>query len=45
VVRMGPQLSRWTYTELAASESFEALVFGLQGALWTLGVARGCRAP
>jgi hypothetical protein len=31
--------SGWTYTELAASESFEALVSGLQGALWTLGAA------
>jgi hypothetical protein len=31
--------SGWTYTELAASESFEALVSGLQGAMWTLGAA------
>jgi hypothetical protein len=31
--------SGWTYTELAASESYEALVSGLQGALWTLGAA------
>jgi hypothetical protein len=31
--------SGWTYTELAPSESFEALVSGLQGALWTLGAA------
>ena len=29
--------SGWTYAELAPSESFEALVSGLQGALWTLG--------
>lgn len=29
--------SGWTYTELAPSESFEALVSGVQGALWTLG--------
>ena len=29
--------SRWTYVELAVSETFEALVSGLQGALWTLG--------
>ena len=29
--------SRWTYVELALSETFEALVSGLQGALWTLG--------
>jgi hypothetical protein len=29
--------SGWTYTELAPSESFEALVSGLQGAAWTLG--------
>ena len=31
--------SRWTYVELALSETFEALVAGLQGALWTLGAA------
>ena len=31
--------SRWTYVELALSETFEALVSGLQGALWTLGAA------
>lgn len=31
--------SGWTYAELAPSESFEALVSGLQGALWTLGAA------
>ncbi|HMF98069.1 MAG TPA: IS21 family transposase [Vicinamibacterales bacterium] len=31
--------SGWTYTEVAASESFEALVSGLQGAMWTLGAA------
>jgi hypothetical protein len=31
--------SGWTYVELAPSESFEALVSGLQGALWTLGAA------
>jgi hypothetical protein len=31
--------SGWTYPELAPSESFEALVSGLQGALWTLGAA------
>ncbi|MCC7179920.1 MAG: IS21 family transposase [Acidobacteria bacterium] len=29
--------SGWTYVELAPSESFEALVSGVQGALWTLG--------
>ena len=29
--------SKWTYVELALSETFEALVAGLQGALWTLG--------
>ncbi len=29
--------SRWTYVSLALSETFEALVTGLQGALWTLG--------
>ncbi|MCY3843247.1 MAG: hypothetical protein OXH69_06850 [Acidobacteria bacterium] len=29
--------SRWTYVSLALSETFEALVAGLQGALWTLG--------
>lgn len=29
--------SGWTYVALAASETFEALVTGLQGALWTLG--------
>ena len=29
--------SRWTYVSLAVSETFEALVAGLQGALWTLG--------
>ncbi len=29
--------SRWTYVSLARSETFEALVAGLQGALWTLG--------
>lgn len=31
--------SGWTYVELAPSESFEALVSGLQGTLWTLGAA------
>ncbi len=31
--------SRWTYVGLALSETFEALVSGLQGALWTLGAA------
>jgi hypothetical protein len=31
--------SAWTYVELAASETFEALVSGLQGALWMLGAA------
>ena len=31
--------SRWTYVGLARSETFEALVSGLQGALWTLGAA------
>ena len=29
--------SRWTYVSLALSETLEALVAGLQGALWTLG--------
>jgi hypothetical protein len=29
--------SGWTYIALAASETFEALVAGLQGAVWTLG--------
>ena len=29
--------SRWTYVGLALSETFETLVTGLQGALWTLG--------
>ena len=29
--------SKWTYVGLALSETFEALVAGLQGALWTLG--------
>ena len=29
--------SRWTYVGLALSETFEALVAGLQDALWTLG--------
>ena len=29
--------SRWTYVGLALSETFEALVSGLRGALWTLG--------
>ena len=29
--------SRWTYVGLALSETFEALVAGIQGALWTLG--------
>ena len=29
--------STWTYVALAFSETFEALVAGLQGALWTLG--------
>ena len=29
--------SKWTYVGLALSETFEALVSGLQGALWTLG--------
>ena len=31
--------SRWTYVGLALSETFEALVAGVQGALWTLGAA------
>ena len=31
--------SKWTYVGLAFSETFEALVAGLQGALWTLGAA------
>ncbi len=31
--------SRWTYVTLALSETFEALVAGVQGALWTLGAA------
>ena len=29
--------SRWTYVSLALSETDEALVAGLRGALWTLG--------
>ncbi len=29
--------SGWTYVALAASETFEALVAGVQGAVWTLG--------
>ena len=29
--------SKWAYVALAFSETFEALVSGLQGALWTLG--------
>ena len=29
--------SKWTYVALAVSETFEALVAGLRGALWTLG--------
>ena len=29
--------STWTWTSLAFSESFEALVDGLQRALWALG--------
>ena len=29
--------SKWTYVGLALSETFEALVAGLQGALWMLG--------
>ena len=29
--------SKWTYVGLTFSETFEALVAGLQGALWTLG--------
>jgi hypothetical protein len=29
--------SGWTYVAVAASETFEALVAGLQGAVWTLG--------
>jgi hypothetical protein len=29
--------SGWTHVALAASETFEALVAGLQGAVWTLG--------
>ena len=33
--------SRWTYVSLARSETFEALVAGLQGALWTLGAVPG----
>ena len=31
--------SGWTYVALALSETFEALVAGVQGALWTLGAA------
>ena len=31
--------STWTYVGLTFSETFEALVAGLQGALWTLGAA------
>jgi len=33
--------SRWTWVELAFSETYEALVSGVQGALWALG---GCPA-
>jgi hypothetical protein len=33
--------SGWTYVALAASETFESLVAGLQGALWTLGAVPG----
>ena len=33
--------SKWTYVALALSETFEALVAGLQGALWTLGAVPG----
>ena len=33
--------SRWTYVRLALSETFEALVAGVQGALWTLGAVPG----
>jgi hypothetical protein len=35
--------SGWTSTELAPTESFEALVSGLQGAAWTLGVPQVVR--
>jgi hypothetical protein len=31
--------SGWTWVALALSETFEALVAGLQGALWKLGAA------
>ena len=33
--------STWTYVGLALSETFEALVSGLQGALWMLGAVPG----
>ncbi len=33
--------SGWTYVTLAVSETFEALVAGLQGAVWTLGAVPG----
>ena len=33
--------SRWTYVALALSETFEALVAGLQGALWAFGRGAG----
>ena len=33
--------SRWTYVRLALSETFEARVAGVQGALWTLGAVPG----
>ena len=34
--------SKWTYVGLALSETFEALVAGLQGALWMLARCRRC---
>jgi hypothetical protein len=37
--------SGWTYTERAASESFEALVSGVQGAFWMLGGGSARAAP
>lgn len=33
--------SGWTWTSLAFGETFEALVAGLQGALWALGSVEG----
>ena len=36
--------SKWTYVTLAVSETFEALVAGLQRALWTLGAVPDSRS-